>query len=582
MFHSNRVFPVLVLIALCGLFLVSCSDDDPAEPPGGGGNPDTTAPVVAGMDPTPGDPSVDADQPIDIHFSEAMDTDSSTDQVTLSPGTITSLTWMNDDHTLRIDHDAWDPGVEVTVTIGTGLKDVAGNALESSHEARFRVFTDQVLAVGSFPEDGATDVVINGLVNIQFNRKMDVESLERGITITVPDKAAVPFTVEFMGNNTYSLVRESDFPVNTLVTVVAGTECTTASMLGSQPLAEEFTFSFTTGSEADTTPPQILSITPADGETISAFTSSIRIVFDEPIHQESLEFLRINFQLYFAMIIGGVEPAFNPDGTIVTIVLPTPLPDGTPLMFQMGDFKDVSGNVNDTHPVWEVAVAGTADYFPVQDEFFFAYHTEWMDDGPVQAKASGSYTRWQLFEWEDGENFRRYEVEDFETLDEWDYMTRTASAINLRGFREMDEGSPEDLFFDTPVKWLNRPTVTANWSGTVTFGSGEETATVNYDVKVLEGTTEIPFEFLGKSAGAWAGVNKAEDFEVFWSDCRTVILNHDVSVGIQQVETGRDTFYYSPSIGLVEFGTWAEEFDEPRQIWEHGIWSDFIWVDEIK
>ncbi len=58
--------------------------------------------------------------------------------------------------------------------------------------------------------------------------------------------------------------------------------------------------------------------------------------------------------------------------------------------------------------------------------------------------------------------------------------------------------------------------MTANWAGTVTFGSGDETATVNYDVKVLEGTTEIPFEFLGKSAGSWAGVNKAEVFEVFW------------------------------------------------------------------
>ena len=81
MFHSSRVLLVLFLLAFCGLFLVSCSDDDPAEPPGGGGgNPDTTAPVVAGMDPTPGDPSVDANQPVDIHFSEAMDTDSSTGQ----------------------------------------------------------------------------------------------------------------------------------------------------------------------------------------------------------------------------------------------------------------------------------------------------------------------------------------------------------------------------------------------------------------------------------------------------------------------------------------------------------------------
>jgi len=229
-----------------------------------------------------------------------------------------------------------------------------------------------------------------------------------------------------------------------------------------------------------------------------------------------------------------------------------------------------------------VAVAGTADYFPVQDEFFFGYYTEWMDDGPVQAKASGSYTRWQLFEWEDGENFLRYETEDPGRLDDWDYMTRTSSAINLRGFRELDGGLPEDIIFDAPVMWLNRPTVTANWDGTVNFLVGDETGTVEYDVKVLDGTTEIPFEFPGKSAGSWAGVDKAEDFEVFWSDCRTVILNHDISVGIQQIETGSDTFYYSPSIGLVEFGSWSEDFEEDREVWEHGIWADYIWVDDVK
>ena len=76
--------------------------------------------------------------------------------------------------------------------------------------------------------------------------------------------------------------------------------------------------------------------------------------------------------------------------------------------------------------------------------------------------------------------------------------------------------------------------MTADWAGSVNFSVGDETATVEYDVKVLDGTTEIPFEFLGKSAGSWAGVNK------------------------------------------------AEEFDEPREIWEHGIWADYIWVDDVK
>ncbi len=581
MFHSSRPYLVLALIALCGLFFVSCSDDDPADP-GGGGNPDTTAPVVVGTDPDPGDPSVDADATIEIYFSEAMDTASATGQVTLSAGTITSLTWTDEDHTLRVHHDAWDPGVEVTVTVGTGLKDVAGNALEAVHEANFRVYIDQVLAVGNHPDDGATGVLLNGLVNVQFNREMDEASLLTGIIMTVPGKALVPFTVEFMGHSTYALIRESDFPSDTKVTVVVGTGCTTASWLGYEPLAQEFTFGFTTGSEADTTPPRILSITPDSGETISAYTSNIRVVFDEPIHQETMEFLKVNFQLWFAVAIGGTEPTFNADNTVMTMVLVTPLPDGIPMMFQFGDFQDASGNVNDTHQVWEVTVAGTLDHFPVHDEFFFGYYTEWENNDPVQAKSSGYYTKWQLFEWEVGNDFRRYQTDDFESLDEWEYMTKTGSAIMLRGFRELEEGTPVDIMFDAPIKWLNHPTVTANWSGTVHFTSGEETATVDYSVTVLEGTTDIPFGELGKSAVSWAGVNKAEGFEVFWSDCRTVVLNHEVHFEAQLMETGRDTLYYSPGFGLVKFGSWLEGFESGLEEREWGIWADFVWADEVK
>jgi hypothetical protein len=512
-----------------------------------------------------------------------MDTASAAGQVTLSPGTITSLTWTDEDHTLQVHHDTWDPGVEVTVTVGTGLKDVAGNALEAAHEASFRIYIDQVLAVNNYPDDGAQDVLLNGLVNVQFNREMDEASLLTGIVIIVPGKGLVPFTVEFMGNSTYALNRESDFPTNTEVTVIVGTGCTTASWLGSEPLAQEFTFGFTTGSEADTTPPRIISITPDSGETISAYTSNVRIVFDEPIHQETMEFLQVNFQLWFAVAIGETDPTFNADNTVLTIVLVTPLTTGTPLMFQFGDFQDASGNVNDTHPVWEVTVAGTPDHFPVNDEFLFGYYIEWEDNDPMCAKGSGYFTEWQLFEWEDGNDFRRYETEDFGTLDEWDYMTKTGSATMFRGIRELEEGTPVDLMFDAPIKWLNHPTVTANWSGTAHFTSGEETATVDYSVTVLDGTTDIPYGDLSKSVGAWAGVNKAEGFELFWSDCRTVVLNHDVNFGAQLMETGRDTFYYSPGFGLVKFGSWTEEFhDEPREYWEHGTWADFVWADEVK
>lgn len=571
MFQSNRWYPVLVLLALCGLFLTSCSDDDPAAP---GDDGDTTAPTVSGTDPVAGNPSVAADQPVVISFSEAMDTATATGQVTLSVGNITTQTWSGGNKDLQVDHADWTAGQEVTVTVGTGLKDVAGNALARAYSFSFHVFINQVLVVGSNPDPGATGFPVDGQVTVQFNRDMDVTTLETGITMTTPGKGAVPFTVQALENSTYALVTTADFPFDTPVTVNVGTSCTTTSQQGSEALAEAFNFTFQTALEQDITAPEILGIVPASGTTIPAGTSEIVITFSEPVDPDQFGFLLLNFQLLFAVELTGSIPSFNGDNTVMTIPLATPLPGGVRLLAQMDDFTDPSGNVNDSHEEWEVMVAGIPDHYPIHDDYAFAYYTEYENSDPEPGKGAGHYTRWDLFQWVTATDFRRYETEDTLVLEEWDYMTRTNDEILLRGFHELDEGVPMDIMFDEPVTYLNRPMVPASWNGSVTLSSGGEEATVNYSVRVLEGTTEIFYGDLNKVDRTWALADKADVSTVFWSDCRTVILDHDVNAGTEMIESGSDTMYYCPGFGLVKFAVTIQEADPPWEEWQRGTWSD--------
>jgi hypothetical protein len=198
-----------------------------------------------------------------------------------------------------------------------------------------------------------------------------------------------------------------------------------------------------------------------------------------------------------------------------------------------------------------------------------------MNSDPIGPKGEGSFTRWDVFVWEDATNFRRYDTEDPQVLEEWDYMTRTGDAILLRGFHEIDEGTPVDRMFDEPVQYLNRPLVPDTWAGRVTLPINGSEATVNYSVEIKEGTTDIPFGEYSKAGRNWKWGDKADPQTIFWSDCRTVILDHDVRMGMLMVETGSDTMYYSPGFGLVKFATKIEEFDPLWQEWQRGIWSDF-------
>ena len=90
--------------------------------------------------------------------------------VTLSAGTITATDWAND-RTLQVEHDDWSEAAQITVTVGTGLTDVAGNPLAAEHAFSFWTESPgQLLLLETTPADGATDINRDGKPEILIAR----------------------------------------------------------------------------------------------------------------------------------------------------------------------------------------------------------------------------------------------------------------------------------------------------------------------------------------------------------------------------------------------------------------------------
>ena len=72
-----------------------------------------------------------------IEFDEAMDPDSAAGQVTLSTGTLGALDWISET-SLMVAYSGIPQATRFTVTLGAGLKDVAGNGLAAHIHAHDR------------------------------------------------------------------------------------------------------------------------------------------------------------------------------------------------------------------------------------------------------------------------------------------------------------------------------------------------------------------------------------------------------------------------------------------------------------
>lgn len=556
----RRFLPFALLLCLALILTTACSDsdDDP-------GTTDTTAPTVVGLDPTDGESDVSVDDPILITFSEPMDETSHAGHVTLTGGTLGAVTW-DDARTLRIGHADFAEGVEVTVTLAAGFADAAGNTMDAPVSFSFWTETTAFVVLWTSPAHLDEDVERNSSIVVQFSQRPQMGTLADHVTLADVDlKAEWAVTITQIGEMQVRVDPDDDLDASTVyeLTLDAGTAADGGATLGADHVVR-----FTTGTESDTTPPQLLSIEPAGGSTMDRDQGFLRMTFSEAIDTYAFEPSELSAQLQ--LVMRGEEPTWSGGGTVLTVPLVTPLPDGVTFEVVFDSFRDINGNVNAAGFSWDATVEGTPDHFPVLDDLAFFYAGWAIYDGPM-AKASESYESLVYYEWESGsdENFRRYELwNEFDPPTNWEYMRKTSSGIRFRGFHESEPSKVGvDIWFTPEVDYLRHPMNPQTWSGSADIGpDGGDTYALTYEVRILPGTEDVPMDF-NKGRRTWG---KA-DMNTYWNECRTAILEHEIRDGGTLMEVGIDTLTFAPGVGLVKEASSFEDSLEGTSEWSRSM-----------
>jgi len=548
----KSVFKPILLLLLAALAIapLGCSDDDPVTPP-----PvtvtDTTAPMLVDYSPSDGRVSVSLDADVYVMFSEPMATGTGDANVTLTGAT--GLTWNTEGTVLAIAHADWAQGAMITLTLGTGLTDVAGNALPQAYSFSFYTWSSTPVLLDTNVPGTPGAVPCNTQPTFLFSEPMDLNSVVANISFDVAPPKALPAWQVGSLNNYYDVYVRFLTPLDpyTTYTITIGASTQTA---GGGTLGTPAALTFTTGAGADETGPQIQSVTPAVGSVVPTDLDKVVITFTEPIADSDM---RPNRMAALLEIFMSGEPAWNAAHDQMTLYLQHPLPAGVRLYAWYDDygFYDLYGNGNAQPDSISFSTAGTASLFPVRDDLRLYYETSDMQSDMAR----------QTLQNISGSNFERlfmlWNGSAFVDVEEHWYMSLTSSGLYLRGFDE-DTGHAT---FDPPAALLTLP-VQTEWSGTSNVTTGDGTVQFSY-VATASGPYSERMSMKKREAPA---------YYAYLDGCYDVQIEYSMTVPGQAsaFEMGELYLYLAPGLGLYAGEQYGAEYDGGTQTdqWESSYW----------
>jgi hypothetical protein len=551
------VFAVILTTALFG-----CSDDDPVDP-GGGDDPDTTAPQVDTATPPDGALMVPSGQTIEIVLNEPMDPASATGQITLSDGTVNLPSWPSDT-TLNVVIADFPEASRVTVTVGTGFKDVAGNSLAAPVDFTYGTWSDNLFIFGTTPAGGAVNVNRAASIELDFGAPMMGETIEAGITISDDTKVLHDFTASSSDQATWLLDPTDPLPANTEITVTIGT-----SVMSEQETTFEspYSFSFTTGDLVDETPPTIVSIDPPSGSIMPVDKQVITFTFSEPIDPNNFKPRSMNGQLQWLLNQSSSGPSWNPAGDVLTVPLPVDLPAGLLMEAVFADYYDLAGNIQPAETSWSCTLAGTADPYPVADGMRGLMIGEWAEGLPGIEIPTDSGEEWiyTQFTWRPSAGLWNNEDwfdENYTMLDTYEIESVSASSRDIVGFTEEYQGSLTEFFLSDPVTFAEFPFVQGNsWTGEASATLPDGTLDVSLAGEVV-GQVDL---ILGELDG----------IDIVWTDIWKVEITLEVSAAGRTFSNEITETWYAPGVGVVR-----EKYREDRvEPGEEGWSTSDLWLD---
>lgn len=244
---------------------------------------DTTAPTLVSSLPENNAANVTATTGVAFTFSEAMEQGSVS--VVIEPA-------------VELGEPSWNAaGTQLTfpsaapfaASTAYGLQvtgaDLAGNALMADAIVFATAAPPDTTAptASSAPAHQATNVPTNAALSLSFSEPMDQASVDTAFSIS----PFVPGTALWDASGTLRSYQPSaPLAAGTAYTV---TLSTVAKDLAGNPLAQSFSASFTTAAAPDTTPPTVVSSSPAAGEKGVPRTGIITVEFSEPMDKAATQ-----------------------------------------------------------------------------------------------------------------------------------------------------------------------------------------------------------------------------------------------------------------------------------------------------
>lgn len=206
--------------------------------------------------------------------------------------------------------------------------------------------------VGTSPVENKLDVAVNTTLTINFNKAMDASTINTTTFTVLAGTTPVVGTVTY-ANETAVFTPTINLEVSTLYTATISSG---AKDLAGISLAADYSFSFTTGIQADIIAPTIVSTDPLNNAIDVALNKAIAVTFDETMN--SATFTATSFTLVQGtnIISGSIEYANKTARFIPDTILDAGL---TYTATVTTDVTDLAGNPLEVSETWTF-ITGTA------------------------------------------------------------------------------------------------------------------------------------------------------------------------------------------------------------------------------
>ncbi|MBI5207049.1 MAG: Ig-like domain-containing protein, partial [Candidatus Firestonebacteria bacterium] len=257
-----------------------------------------------------------------------------------------------------------------TVYLTTGIKDLAGNALETNFSWMFTtgssldITPPQVTSIN--PHDENINIPVNMSISVVFSETIDISTITTSsfyVSRGSDEILLVPGTVYYSGT-TAMFTPDSDLRSNTEYTATLTTDIMD---LAGNPLTASYSWKFTTGVASDNMSPQISLVNPMDNAIDVLINSSVAVSFSEEIDVST-----ITTKTFY--IVEGADITSTKINGIVTYsgttAIFTPNSDLAPntdyMVTLTTDIKDLSGNALEYPYSWSFTTGEIPDNDPPQ------------------------------------------------------------------------------------------------------------------------------------------------------------------------------------------------------------------------